>query len=78
MPLTNCAFLDNCTTNNQKYDERRKQDQMLFTCSAFGKADILENEALYQKLIYMSVRRPFNALTDRPFKNFIMHTITSM
>ena len=46
--------------------------------STFGKVDILENEALYQKLIYMSVRRPFNALTDRPFKNFIMHTITSM
>ena len=39
-------------------------------CSTFGKADILENKALYQNLIYMSVRRPFHAPTDRPFKNF--------
>ena len=68
MPLTNINFLDNCTTYNQKYGKRRKQAQML--CSTFGKADILENKALYQNLIYMSVRRPYHAPTDRPFKNF--------
>ena len=45
-------------------------------CSTFGKADIPENEALYQNLIYMSVRRSCNAPTDRPFKIFIMHTMT--
>ena len=67
MPLTNSNFLDNCTTDNQKYGKWRTQVQML--CSTFGKTDILENEALYQKLIYTSVRMPFNAPTDRPFKN---------
>ena len=67
MPLTNSNFLDNYTTDNQKYGKWRTQVQML--CSTFGKTGIVENEALHQKFIYMSVGMPFNAPTDRPFKN---------
>ena len=45
-------------------------------CSTFGKADIPENEALYQNLIYMSVRRSFMLQPTDRLKIFIMHTMT--
>ena len=43
----------------------------------FGKADIFEHQILYQNRISMSMRRPLNALTDRPVKNVMIRTETA-
>ena len=36
----------------------------------FGKAGIFENQALYQKLVCMLIKRSFDAPTGRPLKQF--------
>ena len=74
MTSTNMFFFNNCTTDRQKYGKQSTQVQKFG--GTFGKADIFENQVLYQT-IYMLMKSPFNASNGRLPKTFITCTKTS-
>ena len=67
MTSTNMFFFNNCTTDRQKYGKQSTQVQKFG--GTFGKADIFENQVLYQTYLHAN-EKPIQCFKRQTTENF--------